>query len=181
MIPRLQVIRPLLHTSTRWSPFYSSVFLMAPCSCIHLNTPTQLSLAFDAAYCYMLQNIQEVWRTNDGRVRGILILNINIIMRRVLTPLAEILVQQPWEDGVAAPCFNYYAMTGSVGTVLVPSLVPLTPGALYTQLKYRVQDALAAAKAENAAAAGDAVANAANVNAAAASSSTGRGPRDWHG
>ena len=67
-------------------------------------------------------------------------------MNNVLTPLAEILLQQDWGNGVAAPCFNYYAMTGEVGKAqLTFSLVPLTPEELHEQLGNRMKDAANAA------------------------------------
>jgi hypothetical protein len=55
----------------------------------------------------------------------------------VLTPLAEILIQQDrmGNTGVAAPCFNYYyTMTGAVpmdATKLASSLDPLAPEVLH--------------------------------------------------
>lgn len=66
-------------------------------------------------------------------------------MSNVLTPLAEIFVKQPWKGGVAAPCFNYYAITGDVGGVLTPSPVPLTPTVLHKQLSNRMKDVVNAA------------------------------------
>lgn len=93
----------------------------------------------------MLQNIQRVWRTDGNAVRRALIRNIDNVMSGVLTPLAEILLRQTQEVGVAAPCFNYYAMTGDVGANLVVSLTPLTPEVLHAQLSNRMQDAVNAA------------------------------------
>lgn len=55
----------------------------------------------------------------------------------VLTPLAEILIQQDrmGNTGVAAPCFNYYyAVTGAApmdATKLTSSLDPLAPEVLH--------------------------------------------------
>lgn len=119
----------------------SSVFLMRTLrSYIRLNTP-QLSLAFDAAYCYLLQCIQRVWRKSENPFRNVLFRNIHATMSSVLTPLAEILIKQPWNSGVAAPCFNYYAMIGDVGGPLAPSPIPLPPGLLHRQLSNRLKDA----------------------------------------
>ncbi len=65
-------------------------------------------------------------------------------MSNVLTPLAEILVQQPLKDRVAAPCFNYYAMTTGENS-LIPSPVPLAPSVLHTELTNRITEAATAA------------------------------------
>lgn len=65
-------------------------------------------------------------------------------MSNVLTPLAEIFVQQKWKDGFAAPCFNYYPMIKVDGD-LVPSPVPLEPGDLHKQINDRMEDAVNAA------------------------------------
>ena len=65
-------------------------------------------------------------------------------MSNVLTPLAEILVQQEWKDGFAAPCFNYYAMTEVEGN-LISSPVPLEPEDLHKQLSNRMEAAVNAA------------------------------------
>ena len=74
-------------------------------------------------------------------------------MSNVLTPLAEILVKQDRKGdnhGVAAPCFNYYAMTGVVGAPkLTSSPVPLAPKDLYAQLKNRMKDAENAVAEQN--------------------------------
>jgi len=69
-------------------------------------------------------------------------------MNNVLTPLAEILVQQEWKNGVAAPCFNYYAMIGEVDGNLISSPVPLAPKDLHKQLGNRMKDAAKAATVE---------------------------------
>ena len=67
-------------------------------------------------------------------------------MSNVLTPLAEILVQQKLGgDNVAAPCFNYYALTTAADGSLVPSPRPLRPKYLYRELKLRVREAIRAA------------------------------------
>ncbi|KAJ3568663.1 hypothetical protein NP233_g5565 [Leucocoprinus birnbaumii] len=81
----------------------------------------QLSLSIDAAYCYLLQTIQLVYETNDVSNRLILLRNIHGLMSNVIMPLSELIVQQSYGDGCAAPCFNYYPMFGLVaGTPLVP-------------------------------------------------------------
>ena len=68
-------------------------------------------------------------------------------MTNVLTPVAEILVKQTWQDNnVAAPCFNYYAMIGAVDAEeLTYSLDPLTPEVLHEQLGNRMKAAANAA------------------------------------
>ncbi|KAJ3573931.1 hypothetical protein NP233_g2107 [Leucocoprinus birnbaumii] len=104
----------------------------------------QLCLSFDAAYCYLLQTIEQVWRTNTpGRLT--LLRNIHSIMSSVLTPLAEILVHQELTlkgpDGKflhAAPCFNYYPM---VNGIAAPAL---SPRQLHQALVEEVKNALAA-------------------------------------
>lgn len=69
----------------------------------------QLSLAFDAAYCYLLVMIEAAWRTADALRRRKLIRNIHPIMLDILNPLASELVQQKLTDGEnAAPAFNFY-------------------------------------------------------------------------
>ena len=69
-------------------------------------------------------------------------------MSNVLTPLAEILVQQGRNgDGVAAPCFNYYPMTSKAdGEDLIPCPV-LAPKELHKQLSNKIKAALYAATA----------------------------------
>jgi hypothetical protein len=65
-------------------------------------------------------------------------------MSNVLTPLAEIFVQQKWKDGFAAPCFNYYPMI-KVDGKLVPGPVPLEPWDLHKQINDKMEDAVQAA------------------------------------
>jgi len=67
-------------------------------------------------------------------------------MSNVLTPLAEILVQQKLGDhNVAAPCFNYYALTTAADGGLVPSPRPLRPKLLHRELKLRMREVIRAA------------------------------------
>ncbi|KAF8716106.1 hypothetical protein AX14_012424 [Amanita brunnescens Koide BX004] len=89
-----------------------------------------LALASDAAYCYLLQTIERVWRTDPSPLRKLLVHNIERIMRYIMTPLAEILLEQilPGAKGnVAAPCFNYYRLQAGE--------------TLYTALENRVLEA----------------------------------------
>jgi len=95
----------------------------------------KLSRSFDAAYCYLLQNIQRVWQTGDIPTRRLLIRNIHALMNNVLNPLAELLIQQPWgvNHGVAAPCFNFYPMK--------PGFPTLEPNELHAAIGVELADA----------------------------------------
>jgi hypothetical protein len=81
-----------------------------------------------------LQTIQRVWETGREpdkiELRLLLLRNIHAIMTHILTPIADILVQQPLtnpSDGrVAAPCFNYAPRGGSASK----------PESLYYMLKF---------------------------------------------
>lgn len=109
------------------------------------NYVYRLSLAFDAAYCYLLQTIQRVWHPLEKALHPVLFRNIHGIMSNLLTPLAEILVQQKLGgENVAAPCFNYYALTTAADGSLVPSPRPLRPKYLYRELRLRVREAICA-------------------------------------
>jgi len=77
----------------------------------------RLSRAFDAMYCYLIAIIDAVWHdnwdfTNTEQLieRQYLIRNMHPIMMDLLTPLGDIIVQQPFgTDGKnAGPCFNFY-------------------------------------------------------------------------
>ncbi|THG99020.1 hypothetical protein EW026_g3264 [Hermanssonia centrifuga] len=82
----------------------------------------RLSLAFDAAYCYLLRTIDMCWEnpkdakgntrqlTYEDKIRRqYLMRNIHAIMMDLLTPIADILVQQPFNDTQnASPCFDFY-------------------------------------------------------------------------
>jgi hypothetical protein len=70
----------------------------------------QVSLTFDAAYCFLLLTIEKLWTIKSDDERHKLVLgNMFGIMMGVLAPLAKFLVQQPLMGGrVAAPCFGYY-------------------------------------------------------------------------
>ena len=92
----------------------------------------QLSSAFDAAYCYLLKNIESIWDVNSNIPHSGLFINIRRIMSDVLTPLANILVLQPFGDGCAAPCFNYYTKGGR----------PLTLTQLHSALQEELEGAI---------------------------------------
>ena len=87
-------------------------------SVIVLADPTkQLSLALDAAYCYLLQTIDRVWETpgvdHDSKVlRQWLIRNIHSIMMDILTPIADLLVQLPFASSAGPPCPTEPAQSG---------------------------------------------------------------------
>ena len=71
----------------------------------------QVSLTFDAAYCFLLRTIETLWYVENKDSRHKLVLgNLFSIMMGVLKPLAQFLVTQPiGPDGRrAAPCFGYY-------------------------------------------------------------------------
>ncbi|KAF8690923.1 hypothetical protein AX14_002933 [Amanita brunnescens Koide BX004] len=81
----------------------------------------EISLAFDASYCYLLQTMQRVWQTERPTpLREHLINNIDILMISVMNPLSQILF-----DLSAAPCFNYYPPG---------NMSPLTDFELYAEL-----------------------------------------------
>ncbi|TFK38750.1 ferritin-like-domain-containing protein [Crucibulum laeve] len=72
-----------------------------------------LSEAFNAAYCYLLITIEKTWQTSDLFSRRKLIGNLHAVMIDILTPLADVLVQQPISRGGteiehAAPTFEFY-------------------------------------------------------------------------
>ncbi|KDQ58314.1 hypothetical protein JAAARDRAFT_192904 [Jaapia argillacea MUCL 33604] len=52
----------------------------------------QLSLAFDAAYCYLLTTIEKTWQVEDPILRRQLIGNNHAIMINILNPISNILV-----------------------------------------------------------------------------------------
>jgi hypothetical protein len=71
----------------------------------------QVSLTFDAAYCFLLRTIETLWYVEKESARQKLVLaNMYSIMMGVLAPLARFLVTQPiGPNGKnAAPCFGYY-------------------------------------------------------------------------
>ena len=71
----------------------------------------QVSLTFDAAYCFLLRTIETLWYVDKEDKRHTLVLgNLFGIMIGVLKPLAQFLISQPiGSDGRrAAPCFGYY-------------------------------------------------------------------------
>jgi len=71
----------------------------------------QVSVVFDAAYCFLLLTIEKLWTISSDDSRQKLVLgNMFSIMLGILAPLAKFLVQQPIgkEGKVAGPCFGYY-------------------------------------------------------------------------
>ncbi|KAF8868017.1 ferritin-like-domain-containing protein [Gymnopilus junonius] len=71
----------------------------------------QVSLTFDAVYCFLLRTIETLWNVDKDDDRHKLILgNMYGIMMGILTPLAKFLVSQPIgpSNQRAAPCFGYY-------------------------------------------------------------------------
>ncbi|KAI9511270.1 ferritin-like-domain-containing protein [Russula earlei] len=71
----------------------------------------QVSVAFDAAYCFLLLTIEKLWTiSNDDSRQALVLGNMFSIMMGVLAPLAKFLVTQRIgnSDEVAGPCFGYY-------------------------------------------------------------------------
>ena len=76
----------------------------------------QVSLAFDAAYCFLLRTIETLWYVDKEDSRHKLVLgNLFSVMMGVLKPLAQFLITKSIGKygRRAAPCFGYY---GRVGT-----------------------------------------------------------------
>lgn len=102
----------------------------------------QLARAFDATYCYLLQTIDRIWETpataEHSVLRHYLVRSIHAIMMDLLTPIADILVQQPLDSTVphpqhASPCFGFY------GT---PQGTPYNPSELFEAMKKELVGAL---------------------------------------
>jgi hypothetical protein len=71
----------------------------------------QVSVTFDAAYCFLLRTIEILWTVDKNNRRHKLVLgNMFGIMIGVLKPLAQFLFSQPigLDDERAAPCFGCY-------------------------------------------------------------------------
>ena len=78
---------------------------------ILLTTLCQVSLTFDAAYCFLLRTIETLWYVDKEDSRHKLVLgNLFSIMLGVLKPIAQFLITQPIgsDNRRAAPCFGYY-------------------------------------------------------------------------
>ena len=70
-----------------------------------------MSLAFDAAYCFLLKTIEKLWTVEKSDDRHQLVLgNMFGVMMGVLPPLARFLAQQPIgnKGEHAAAAFDYY-------------------------------------------------------------------------
>jgi len=79
-----------------------------------------VSLTFDAAYCFLLITIERLWTIKSDDSRHKLVLgNMYGIMMGVLAPLAKFLVQQPiGKNGEnAAPCFCWYQFEKSTSAL----------------------------------------------------------------
>ncbi|KAG1743635.1 ferritin-like-domain-containing protein [Suillus paluster] len=68
----------------------------------------ELALASNAAYCYLLITIQKTWQVSNLVLRRALISNTHSIMIDIMTPIAEVMVEEPFQDGKAAPPFQFY-------------------------------------------------------------------------
>jgi hypothetical protein len=70
-----------------------------------------VSLTFDASYCFLLLTIEKLWDISSTDSRRDLVLgNLYSIMKGVLAPLAQFLVQQPIgkHGHTAGPSFSFY-------------------------------------------------------------------------
>jgi len=110
------------------------------------NFPYTLSLAFDAGYCYLLQNIQRVWGRGGGDVslHNHLVQNMLGIMKLVMPSLADIILHQELtpQNNVAAPCFNYFPLMDNGKPA-----PPLEPEDLYSEFLKLINEATAIAGA----------------------------------
>lgn len=89
-----------------------------------------LSDAFDASYCYLLATIEQVWQTSrdtDAAARDKMIRKLRPLMSNITTPLANIMIQQPFGDRRGGPCFAYYSNK--------PDQSPNTIDELYTAIR----------------------------------------------
>jgi hypothetical protein len=71
----------------------------------------QVSIVFDCAYCFLLLTIEELWKQSDPDFRRDLVLtNMFGLMKGVLAPLANFLVNQDIDsEGLkAGPAFGFY-------------------------------------------------------------------------
>ncbi|KZT69515.1 hypothetical protein DAEQUDRAFT_756890 [Daedalea quercina L-15889] len=100
----------------------------------------QLSLAVNAAYCYLLQTLDLCWHNGDRAARKQILRNIHRIMIDILSPAAHVLVEQQvgTEGKYAAPCFEFYPAGKD----------PLSPADLFTALKKELESAKAAAQSQ---------------------------------
>ncbi|RUS35542.1 ferritin-like-domain-containing protein [Jimgerdemannia flammicorona] len=93
-----------------------------------------VSLAFDAAYCYLLMTIETLWTVPDPVERQKIVYgSMYGTMMGVMAPLAEFLVRQPvGQNQHAAPCFQYYQFTTSTPKTELQTLIQRALD-LYTQ------------------------------------------------
>ncbi|KAG1743632.1 ferritin-like-domain-containing protein [Suillus paluster] len=97
-----------------------------------------LALASNAAYCYLLVTIQKTWQVSDVVLRRALIPNIHSIMVNIMTPLAEFMVEEPFEKGKAAPTFQFYPTEAGED----PSKVDYAAVELQEAIKQRLEEAI---------------------------------------
>lgn len=73
----------------------------------------QLALAMDAAYCYLLRIIDDIWYDSDvakdRALRHWLIRCMHPLMMDIFPPLSGIIVSHSFGDGTAGPAFQYYS------------------------------------------------------------------------
>ncbi|KAG0698478.1 ferritin-like-domain-containing protein [Suillus ampliporus] len=98
-----------------------------------------LALASNAAYCYLLITIQKTWQISNLVRRRALIANIHSIMINIMTPLAEFMVEEPFENGKAAPTFEFYPTAAGED----PDKVDDAARELQAAIKQRLDEAIA--------------------------------------
>ncbi|PVF96133.1 hypothetical protein CPB86DRAFT_522877 [Serendipita vermifera] len=99
-----------------------------------------LSLAFNAAYCYLLLIIDTCWDENaQAYIRIQHIRNIHAVMIEAITPLAALIMKQKVGDKHAAPCFEYYP----------PDRTVLEMQPLFDAIKEQLQTAQSLARDED--------------------------------
>ncbi|KIJ65359.1 hypothetical protein HYDPIDRAFT_88696 [Hydnomerulius pinastri MD-312] len=68
----------------------------------------ELALASNAVYCYLLITIQKTWQAADLVLRRALIGNTHALMLDIMQPLADVMVNTKFNNGTAAPPFEFY-------------------------------------------------------------------------
>ncbi|KAG0695980.1 hypothetical protein DFH29DRAFT_1004963 [Suillus ampliporus] len=90
------------------------------------------------SYCYLLITIQKTWQVSNLVRRRALITNIHAIMINIMTPLAEFMVDEPFENGKAAPTFQFYPTTAGED----PDKVDDAARELQAAIKQRLDEAI---------------------------------------
>ena len=93
----------------------------------------------DAAYCYLLRIIDDIWCdeavASNAILRHWLVRCMHPLMMDVFPPLAGILVEHPWGNGTAGAAFNFYPPGGAPlsRAELQTAVIQELDGALATQ------------------------------------------------